>query len=215
MHEEESWQPKYHHLREQMDQYSTGFPSTESGVEIKILEKLFTDEDADIYMDLSMLLESPDEVDARTGRSPEEAAEKLESMARRGLLFRHIKDGKRRYSAIPFVIGSYEFQLGRMDKELAGLTNAYMEETFLSSMDNAIPPLRTIPVGKSVDVVHQVATYEDSKTIVNGQSRIAVANCICRTQQNLLDKGCDKPREVCLLFGSHADYYVENKMAVI
>jgi ferredoxin len=202
----------YHQLREQMDQYSTGFPATESGVELKILEKLFTEEDADIYLDLSMLLESPDDFAARTRRSPEEAAAKLEHMAQRGLLFRHVKNGKKRYSAIPFVIGSYEFQLGRMDRELAGLTNAYMEEAFLSSMDNAIPPLRTIPVGKSVDVVHQVAAYEDAKTIVNGKDKIAVANCICRTQQNLLHKGCDKPREVCLLFGSHADYYVENKM---
>jgi len=195
-----------------MDQYSTGFPPTDSGVELKILEKLFTQEDAETYLDMSMLLESPDDFAARTNRSPEETAVKLESMAKRGLLFRHVKDGKKRYSAVPFVIGSYEFQLGRMDKELAQLTNSYMEEAFLSGMGSNIPPLRTIPVGKSVDVVHKVAAYEDAKSIVNGKAKIAVADCICRTQQDLLDKGCDKPKEVCLLFGSHADYYVENKM---
>ena len=204
--------PIYQQLRKQMDQYSTGFPPTESGVELKILEKLFSEEDAEIYLDCSMLLESPEDFAARTNRSLEETAEKLESMAKRGVLFRHIKAGKKRYSAVPFVIGSYEFQLGRMDKELAELTNTYMEEMFLSSMGNNIPPLRTIPVGKSVDVVHKVAAYEDAKTIVNGKEKIAVADCICRTQQELLDKGCDKPKEVCLLFGSHADYYVENKM---
>jgi len=204
--------PIYKQLRKQMDQYSTGFPPTESGVELKILEKLFSEEDAEIYLDCSMLLESPEDFAARTNRSLEETAEKLESMAKRGVLFRHIKAGKKRYSAVPFVIGSYEFQLGRMDKELAELTNTYMEEMFLSSMGNNIPPLRTIPVGKSVDVVHKVAAYEDAKTIVNGKEKIAVADCICRTQQELLDKGCDKPKEVCLLFGSHADYYVENKM---
>ncbi|SMC85675.1 4Fe-4S dicluster domain-containing protein [Desulfocicer vacuolatum DSM 3385] len=202
----------YSQLREQMDQYSTGFPSTESGVELQILEKLFTEEDAEIYLDLTMLLELPDEFAARTHRSQEEAGVKLEEMAKKGLLFRHVKEGKKRYSAVPFVIGSYEFQLGRMDKELAELTNSYMEEAFLTGMGNNIPPLRTIPVGKSVDVIHKVAAYEDAKAIVNGKDKIAVANCICRTQQNLLDKGCDKPLEVCLLFGSHADYYVENKM---
>jgi ferredoxin len=202
----------YHQLREQMDQYSTGFPNTESGVELKILEKLFTEEDAERYLDLSMLLEASDDFAARTNRPPEETAVKLESMAKRGLLFRHVKNGKKRYSATPFVIGSYEFQLGRMDKKLAGLTNSYMEEGFLEGMGNNIPPLRTIPVGKSVDVVHRVAAYEDAKTIVNGKDKIAVANCICRVQQSLLDKGCDKPKEVCLMFGSHAEYYVENKM---
>ncbi|MFK5952421.1 MAG: 4Fe-4S binding protein [Desulfobacterium sp.] len=202
----------YHQLREQMDQYSTGFPNTKSGVEFKILEKLFTEEDAEIYLDLSLLLEGPDDFSARTNRSPEEMVVKLEDMAKRGLLFRHVKNGKKRYSATPFVIGSYEYQLGRMDKELAGLTNTYMEEGFLAGVGNNIPPLRTIPVGKSVDIVNRVAAYEDAKTIVNGKDKIAVANCICRTQQTLLDKGCDKPKEVCLMFGSHADYYVENKM---
>jgi len=202
----------YHQLREQMDQYSTGFPNTESGVELKILEKLFTEEDAEIYLDLSLLLEGPDDFAARTNRSPKEMAVKLEDMAKRGLLFRHVKNGKKRYSATPFVIGSYEYQLGRMDKELAELTNSYMEEGFLAGVSNNIPPLRTIPVGKSVDIVHQVAAYEDAKTIVNGKDKIAVANCICRTQQTLIGKGCDKPKEVCLMFGSHAEYYVENKM---
>ncbi len=202
----------YYQLRDQMDQYSTGFPPTESGVELKILEKLFTEEDAELYLDLSLLLESADDFATRTNRSPEDMATKLESMAKRGLLFRHVKGSTKRYSATPFVIGSYEFQLGRMDKELAALTNSYMEEAFLSGMGNNIPPLRTIPVGKSFDVVHQVAAYEDAKSIVNGKDKIALANCICRTQQNLIDKGCDKPMEACLMFGSHADYYVENKM---
>ena len=204
--------PIYQQLREQMDQYSTGFPATESGVEYKILEKLYTEEDAEIYLDLSMLLESPADFAARTGRPPEETAEKLEDMAKRGLLFRHIKNDVKRYSVVPFVIGSYEFQLNRMDKELAELTNTYMEEAFLNGMANNIPPLRTIPVGKSVEVIHKVSAYEDAKAIVNGKTKIAVADCICRTQQDLIDKGCDAPKEVCLLFGSHADYYVENKM---
>jgi NAD-dependent dihydropyrimidine dehydrogenase PreA subunit len=213
MYKEENMATKiYHRLQEQMDQYSTGFPASASGVELKILEKLFTEEDAEIYLDLSMLLETPDGFVERTGRPGAGMAEKLEDMAKRGLLFRHVKDGIKRYSVVPFVVGSYEFQLGRMDKELAELTNSYMEETFLAGMGNNVVPLRTIPVGKSVTVVHKVAAYEDAKTIISGKDKIAVADCICRTQQGLLDKGCDKPKEVCLLFGSHADYYVENKM---
>jgi len=202
----------YHRLQKQMDQYSTGFPASESGVELKILEKLFTEEDAGIYLDLSMLLEASDAFASRTGRPAEEMAEKLEDMAKRGLLFRHIKEGEKRYSAVPFVIGSYEFQLGRMDRELAELTNSYMEETFLAGMGNNVVPLRTIPVGKSVTVINKVAAYEDAKAIVRGKDKIALADCICRSQQELLDKGCGKPKEVCMMFGSHADYYVENKM---
>lgn len=203
----------YDRLRKQMDQYSTGFPATKSGVEMKILKKLFTEEEAEMYLELSMLLEAPESVAARTGRLPDETAGILETMAKKGLLFRHNKNGLKRYSAVPFVIGSYEFQLKRMDKELAELTNAYMEEIFLSSMSNNVVPLRTIPVKKSFDVVHKVAAYDDAREIINSKKKIAVADCICRQQQGLLDKGCDKPTEVCLMFGSHADYYVENNMA--
>ena len=32
----------YTKVREQLDQYSVGFPSTESGVELEILKKMFT-----------------------------------------------------------------------------------------------------------------------------------------------------------------------------
>ena len=49
----------YYDLREQMDQYSVGFPSTESGVEMRILEKLFSEEEAELYLNLSMMLETP------------------------------------------------------------------------------------------------------------------------------------------------------------
>ena len=42
----------YEKLRKQIDQYSVGFPKTESGVEIKLLKKLYTEEEAALYLDL-------------------------------------------------------------------------------------------------------------------------------------------------------------------
>ncbi len=38
----------YYDLRP-VDQYIGGFPSTESGVELKILEKLFTEQEAELF----------------------------------------------------------------------------------------------------------------------------------------------------------------------
>ncbi len=37
----------YRRLQEQLDQYSIGFPATDSGIEIKLLKRLFTEEEAD------------------------------------------------------------------------------------------------------------------------------------------------------------------------
>lgn len=203
----------YQKLREQMDQYSIGFPATSSGIEIKILKKMFTEEEADLYLNMAMMLEEPSSVAQRTGRDPQAAADLLEAMAGKGLLFRKRSGDKVMYAAVAFVIGSYEFQLKRMDREFAEMVEAYMQEGFMAfEQGKNIPPLRTIPVQKSLQVSHPVAPYSQAREIIKTKDKIALADCICRVHQGLLEKGCDKPREVCLSFGSHADYYVENGM---
>ncbi len=203
----------YKKLREQLDQYSVGFPETESGIEIKILEKLFTQEEARMYLDLSMILEPPESVAKRVGSNAEKTAEMLESMAKKGLIFRKRTKDTVLYAVVPFVIGSYEFQLKSMDKEFAQMVEAYFNEALLDSMLELIPPLRTIPVNQTVDIASNIAPYSDAKLIIQSKEKIALADCICRKQKGLLNEGCEKPKEVCLIFGSHADYYLENGLA--
>jgi len=47
----------YSRLREQLDEYSVGFPSTHTGMEMKILEKLFTEEAAEMVREGGTLVE--------------------------------------------------------------------------------------------------------------------------------------------------------------
>jgi len=203
----------YTKLRKQLDQYSLGFPETKSGVEMKILRRLFTEEEAAVYLDLTMQLEAPESVAERTGRDPKKTADVLETMAKKGLIFRLRRDGVR-YGASPFVIGSYEYQLKNMDKEFAEMMETYFHEGFLeATKDDFILPLRTIPVNQSLDSSWQVAPYNDAKEIIKRTTKISLADCICRVQKGHLEDACDKPVEVCLAFGSHADFYVENGLA--
>jgi len=171
----------YQKLREQIDQYSVGFPKAESGVDLKILEKLYTEEEAELFLDLSMQLESPDSVSNRTNRDLKKTTDMLETMAKNGLVFRKRKGGAVYYAAIPFVIGSFEFQLKRMDKEFARLVDEYFTEAMFKNMGETIPPLRTIPVKHSIDVAQKVAPYSDAREIIKSKDKIAVANCICRS----------------------------------
>jgi NAD-dependent dihydropyrimidine dehydrogenase PreA subunit len=202
----------YYRLREQLDQYSVGFPTTESGVEMKILEKLFSEEEAEMYLNLSLLLETPEAVAQRTGQEPGHVTSLLHQMAEKGLIFRLHKGGSIQYGASPFVVGIYEYQLDTMDRELAGLIDQYMDEAFAQYASQQTVPMRTVPVNQAVDVSWPVAPYEDLKKIIQSKEKIAVARCICRVQQGLLEKSCDKPLEVCFSFGSHAAYYVERGM---
>ena len=75
-------------LREQLDRYSIGFPATESGVELAILKEMFTESEAMLFNALTAELETPEEVAARLGLPVPETTDRLESMARKGLLFR-------------------------------------------------------------------------------------------------------------------------------
>jgi electron transport complex protein RnfB len=203
----------YHRLRDQLNQYSVGYPTTPSGVEIKILERLFTEEEAAMFLDMTMMLEPAAAVAERTGRDPQATARMLERMAGKGLLFRKRDSNRNLYAAVAFVIGAYEFQLKQMDRDLAEMMETYFDEGLLDfTPGKNIIPLRTIPVQRSVKAIHQVAPYALAREIIMSKEVIAVSDCICRVQQHHIDKGCDKPREVCLSFGSHADYYVGNKL---
>jgi hypothetical protein len=50
----------YQTLQNQLDQYSVGYPATQSGIEIKILKKLFSEKEAELFLRLSLLPEASD-----------------------------------------------------------------------------------------------------------------------------------------------------------
>ena len=199
-------------LQKQLDQYSVGFPATKSGVEIEILKHLFSPSQAEMFLDLSLLPEDASSVASRTGRDPAQTAEMLADMAAKGLIFRLRKNDKVFYAASAFVVGIYEFQLKTMDEKFAAMVERYFDEGF-SLTDTVTIPMRTIPVNQSLDVSFPVASHDDAREILKSQKKLAVAQCICRKQQDLVGHTCDKPREVCMVFGSHADYFVENGLA--
>jgi ferredoxin len=203
----------YRELQQRLDKYSMGFPQTETEVEVRILEKLFAEDDARMFLDMSPRLEPAAQVAARLGRPEPEVEAKLEDMAERGLLFAHRKGEVNRYGAIPFVHGLFEFQVKRLDRELADLVEQYFADGFSRNMiDNADFFLRTVPVNESIPVEHKVASYDDAVQILEGKDGIVVADCICRKQRDTVDQSCGKPLEVCFLFGSMGQYYLDHEM---
>lgn len=205
--------PIFRKLQKRLDQYSLGFPATESGIEIKILEKLFSVSDAKIFLALSPKLEPPEAVAPRIGETAEEAAGILADMADRGLLFSLKKGELIRYGAIPFVHGLFEFQIDKMDKELAAMVRQYMDEEFKDAMSSSLSNfLRVIPVQKSVETRSQVAAYEDAIKILEKADPIVISECSCRKSSTLIDTACGKPLEVCFMFGSMGQYYLDHDM---
>jgi NAD-dependent dihydropyrimidine dehydrogenase PreA subunit len=203
----------YEKLRQRLDDMATGFPATKSGIEIKILKKLFSSADAEMFLMMTPMLETPESVAKRLNLPVEETAAHLEDMAKRGLLFRQRKNDLVRYAAVPFVVGIFEFQLNRIDQELAEDLTKYYEAALEESFQSwGTPVMRTIPIHKTLVSEWPVAPYEDALKVIDDQKQIAVAQCICRTMTQKIGQGCGKPMEACLIFGSHASYYVDNGM---
>ena len=115
----------YQNLARVLDTLPNGFPATESGVEIKLLKKIFTPEQADLFCDLRLTFETAQQVAERTGRPVEELNRQLKDMGKAGQLFSINFGGIRVFKMLPWVFGIYEFQLGRLDKELALLVEEY------------------------------------------------------------------------------------------
>lgn len=204
----------YSKLRERLDEIATGYPATESGVEIRILKQLFNEEEAEFFLQMSPLVETPDAVAERTGRDVEKLKVLMESMAKKGLLFRLRKNDLLRYAAIPYVVGIFEFQLKTMGEEFARDNLEYFDDAFGPTIQSSdTPVMRTIPIQRRIVADWPVAPYEDALEIIENQKTIAIADCVCRTMTRKAGQGCEKPLEACFVFGSHADYYVENKMA--
>jgi len=205
--------PIFRQLQQRLDHYSVGFPATASGIEIQILERLFSVSDARVFLQMSPKLETPEAIAPRIGMDAASAIAILADMADRGLLFSLKKNGAIRYGAIPFVHGLFEFQIIRMDREFASLVRRYMDERFNEAMSaSAANFLRVVPVQKSIDPRSRVAPYEDAIQILEKAGQIVVADCVCRKSNAALGQGCGKPLEVCFMFGSMGQYYLDHGM---
>jgi ferredoxin len=202
----------YLQLREFMDKLPAGYPATPTGVEIRILKKLFTPEQAELAMKLSSEPEEVQTIAARTGLDEIELGQKLEEMALKGCIFRVREGEKRLYQAYHFVVGLYEFQLKNLDREFSELFEEYLPHLGLSMMPLKTQQMRVIPLESSIEAASETATYNRVRDLVRQQEVICVQQCICRKEQGLLGKPCDRPQEVCLGFGDMGQFYIDNEL---
>lgn len=201
----------YQQLAQHLDKLPAGYPATESGVELRILKRLFTDEEARIAMGLTMLPEAPEAIAARLQVDAGDLAAALADMAHKGLIFRISKGGSHLYSAAQFVIGIWEYHLNDLDEELIRDVNEYLPQVMHKQwMQTDTKQLRVIPISQRVNAEMNITSYEMAEEIIRSQSKIVASPCICRKEHQMAGKGCDNPMEVCLSFGTGAYYYEQN-----
>jgi NAD-dependent dihydropyrimidine dehydrogenase PreA subunit len=203
----------YLKLRRFLDQFPLGFPPTNSGIEIRILKRLFTEEEAEIAVLLTPFPEMATQIAERSGLDEEKLKQRLESMSKAGLIFRIRRDGKTFFSAAPFMIGLYEYSVKKIDKELAVFFKEYYETVYLKEMGASnVPGFKVIPIRKSIAEDTVLLPFHKLEERIKAARKISVADCVCRKEARLTGEGCDYPLETCLSFGVAAEYYIENGM---
>ncbi|MFY9328840.1 MAG: 4Fe-4S binding protein [Georgfuchsia sp.] len=209
----------YSQLREKIDTYSFGFPATSSGVEIELLQKLFTPDEAEVGVNLGMKPEPVEVIAARMNRDPKELAGVLAGMVRKGTVFNSVsRQGETRYHGAPYMHGLAENSAGNMDPELAKLFERYQEESdgFLQYF-GALPLqsfVRFVPVGEALDSELNVAPYNQIEELLKSKKTIAAIPCYCRDHKKVLGGNCQlSSKDACFVFDWLADYSVERGQA--
>jgi Pyruvate/2-oxoacid:ferredoxin oxidoreductase delta subunit len=201
----------YRKLAEHLDQLPGGFAPSNSGAELRLLQSLFTLQEAELATHLTLEREEAQIIAGRAGLPPEETEQRLNEMSKKGLIFSiQPKDGPSLYQAVPFVVGIYEFQVSSLSEEFLNELSDYWSTRTERPRPQTIPQMRTIPVGESIEPKQEALPYEQVDELVKAHDLFALAPCICRRRARMTGSGCDAPEESCLIFGEWADYYVRD-----
>ena len=191
----------YRGLAQALDGLSVGYPATESGVELRLLAKIFAPGEATLAASMSAHPELAADIATRIDLDEKAAYRLLKAMVRKGLIGVARTPRGLAFHLIPWVVGIWENQLPRVDAEMAALFEAYYEDSQGGLSVRTPPGLhRVIPVGEAIPFELEIFPYEKASDLIDGAKSWGVRDCICRVQQKLVGKGCDRPIENCLVF---------------
>jgi Na+-translocating ferredoxin:NAD+ oxidoreductase subunit B len=207
----------YEKLRARLDEMTVGFPTTESGAEIRLLKQLFSGEEANTYLAMNNGYQFPAEVAQLLGEDEATVAARMLMMSQKGLLFRvRGRQGKpNKYRVLPWLIGIMDVQVDHLSKQYlkdAGdfFVNGLKKKT---GIIKKLPMLRILPVNEKLVAGNRILPIDDAISILQSKDRISVANCICRQTAQIAGATCSHPMETCLQCDSWADYFVGNGIA--
>ena len=192
----------YELLADALNALPNGYPRTASGIEIKILKKIFTPEQAEIACRLSGEMESAKTIADRVGQPAPAVTRQLMQMVREGMLWMERQPGKTTFRLAPFVVGIYEAQGGKIDHELAHLVEAYFMQGGAAGIMGLQPALHRVVPAQHTVKSEWILPYEDVRAILLNAKTFHAEDCICRTQQELLGEGCNFPKHACMSFSN-------------
>lgn len=181
------------------------------------LNEMFTAEEAEIAVKLPPEAVKADRIAELTGiKDRERLVSTLENMADKGLLLADKLGANTTYKLLPLVPGMFEFQFleGKVDerqRKIILLIHEYLKAlTHASKEQKATQPAgdtgktRTVHVDELVSRIAVIFSRAEVLDMIEKTDDIAVGNCMCRHRGEIVGRPCDKPKEVCMMFGPEA-----------
>ena len=195
-------------LAKKLDELPNGFPATESGVELRILRKIFSPGDAEMTLVMRPDPETAEDIAERLGKPVTEMRTILDDMARKGQIGSLKMAGRQVYKLVPFVVGIYEYQRGdRLTRELAELFEEYLPLLGKKVGGHRPHLTRVIPVNTGIRADLNVLQYENVRQIIEKAKSFKVQDCICRREQALLGNRCEYTLRNCLQYSMEEGAY--------
>ena len=198
----------FEQLANALDRLPNGFPRTASGLEIRILQKIFSPEEAALASQLTGTYETVASIAGRAGQPAAEVSRQLFKLVRRGIAWLDTgsagtcgkRDGKACFRLAPFVVGLYEAQIGLLDHELAHLVEDYFASGGAAGIMGPEPALHRVAPAQGTVKSEWILPYDDVRAILLAAKSFSVQDCICRVQQEIVGHKCEFPLKVCLSF---------------
>jgi Na+-translocating ferredoxin:NAD+ oxidoreductase subunit B len=198
----------YRQLAKALDALPNRFPPAEDEAELRLLAKIFEPAEAELASQLLPEFETPVQISQRLGRDAREIANLLKDMTRKGqIALGKTSQGRLGFSILPFIVGIYEAQAGRIDAEMARLFEDYFHKAYSKTLEIKPQVHRVIPIGASINNPMEVLPYESTSTLVDQAQAWGVTDCICRVQKALIGEPCNHPVDVCMILSNQPDAF--------
>ena len=190
-------------LADALDRLPNGYPRTATGVELRILMKIFSAEQAALGCVMGAQPESFEQIATRAGAPASATRRMLMAMAKKGLVWPTKEGRDLLFRLAPFIVGIYEASLPIMDHELAHLFEDYMGQGGAAGIMKPQPALHRVVPARGAVKTELILPYDEVKAMILAGKSFQARDCICRVEQDLLGaRECNAPLRNCLTFST-------------
>jgi len=182
---------------------------------LPVIAAKYTPAEAELLSGMPFSPKSLDELAELKKIKAEELGTKLDELARKGLVYRFVKNGRVRYSLNDIFMlmrtSGWPGSTDEASKQFALMSDNYFPDFMQPWETVSEKGLRVLPINTVIEDEHRILPYEEVKKLLDTYTYFSVSHCPCRVKKSLVTAVPDKfPTEVCLHFDRLGRYTVEN-----